>query len=376
MAAIRGPATSGRTARRSAWKRCRRAAAVPCRRSGTPSTAGGEPRNACSRRSAPRPIHRCPRRSRAGTGIPGVPTRRSGSSTDEFTRAHPRCTSRRPSAREITGNERLLALGDSFSSGQGAGSYDPGTNGGGNTCFRSPRAWPQELATRLDLVALPSLACSGAVIHDVTTGRDGGESERRSGQLGRIAGTRASSRSASVATTSASPTSQGRVCSGIASRSTTGRRAIAWKREIADVAAAAPRPLPRHPGRRPARPRGRARLSAALPEPRGLALGGRLPDAPADLGRRGRVPQRAHAGPQRGDRRRGQGRRRGFRGRDGGLQRSRAPVLRRDVPRDLPPTAPGPPQPGTGVVPPERGGSREARRRGGEAPERARDAYP
>ncbi len=94
-----------------------------------------------------------------------------------FTRAHPPCTSRRPSAREITGNERLLALGDSFSSGQGAGSYDPGTNGGGNTCFRSPRAWPQELATRLHLVALPSLACSGAVIHDVTTG-----------QLGRISG--------------------------------------------------------------------------------------------------------------------------------------------------------------------------------------------
>jgi lysophospholipase L1-like esterase len=107
---------------------------------------------------------------------------------ERFTRAHPSCTGRRPSAAELTGNERLLALGDSFSSGQGAGSYDPGTNGGGNTCFRSPDAWPQQLARRLDLVALPSLACSGAVSRDVRFGTPGGERERRLSQIGRIAG--------------------------------------------------------------------------------------------------------------------------------------------------------------------------------------------
>ncbi|MBN1527541.1 MAG: hypothetical protein JW895_00650 [Thermoleophilaceae bacterium] len=107
---------------------------------------------------------------------------------DRFTRSHPACTGRRPTASEITGNERLLALGDSFSSGQGAGSYDPGTNGGGNTCFRSPDAWPQELARRLDLAALPSLACSGAVSRDVRFGRPGGERERRLSQIGRVDG--------------------------------------------------------------------------------------------------------------------------------------------------------------------------------------------
>jgi lysophospholipase L1-like esterase len=107
---------------------------------------------------------------------------------DVFSRSHPRCTGRAPSASEITGSERLLALGDSFSSGQGAGSYDPDTNGDGNTCFRSPLAWPQQLARRLDLAALPSLACSGAVGRDVQSGRPGGELERRSAQIGRIAG--------------------------------------------------------------------------------------------------------------------------------------------------------------------------------------------
>src|SRR3954451_5804960 len=61
----------------------------------------------------------------------------------------------------------LLALGDSFSSGQGAGSYDRGTTALGNKCYRSPLAWPQLLATRLTLAPQPSLACNGATTDDV-----------------------------------------------------------------------------------------------------------------------------------------------------------------------------------------------------------------
>jgi lysophospholipase L1-like esterase len=83
----------------------------------------------------------------------------------------------------------LLALGDSFSSGQGAGSYDPDTNGGGNTCFRSRHAWPQLLARRLRLVPLPALACSGAITRQVTLDdARRKEPERRVSQVSRISG--------------------------------------------------------------------------------------------------------------------------------------------------------------------------------------------
>src|SRR3954466_10700827 len=61
----------------------------------------------------------------------------------------------------------LLALGDSFSSGQGAGSYDRGTTALGNKCYRSRLAWPQLLATRLTLAPQRSLACNGATTADV-----------------------------------------------------------------------------------------------------------------------------------------------------------------------------------------------------------------
>jgi lysophospholipase L1-like esterase len=92
-----------------------------------------------------------------------------------------------PAARLLTGR-RLLALGDSFSSGQGAGSYDSGTSGGGNTCFRSPLAWPQRAAQQLDMAALQSLACSGALMSDVTDGRARGQAERKISQISRISG--------------------------------------------------------------------------------------------------------------------------------------------------------------------------------------------
>jgi lysophospholipase L1-like esterase len=101
----------------------------------------------------------------------------------------PPCKKQRvPSRDELLSGERLLALGDSYSSGQGAGSYEPGTNGDGNTCYRSPLAWPQRLAARLDLRGLPSLACSGARIRHVTDDSKTGETERRRSQVGRISG--------------------------------------------------------------------------------------------------------------------------------------------------------------------------------------------
>lgn len=99
------------------------------------------------------------------------------------------CPGRIPSADELQRGERLLALGDSYSSGQGAGGYDEETTGHGNTCFRSDGAWPHVLADRLGLVALPSLACSGAVTSQVTDGnRARKEEERRVSQVSRIAG--------------------------------------------------------------------------------------------------------------------------------------------------------------------------------------------
>lgn len=83
----------------------------------------------------------------------------------------------------------VLALGDSYSSGQGAGAYDRATTGGGNTCWRSGRAWPQRLAQRLGLTALPSLACDGARTPEVVTSdKRRNQVERRVSQLSRIAG--------------------------------------------------------------------------------------------------------------------------------------------------------------------------------------------
>jgi lysophospholipase L1-like esterase len=96
------------------------------------------------------------------------------------------CHRRAPTDDEIQHGHKLLALGDSYSSGQGAGDYDPGTDGHGNTCYRSDGAWPQQLARRLRLVRLSPLACSGALAIDVTDGRTKGEAERQISQISRI----------------------------------------------------------------------------------------------------------------------------------------------------------------------------------------------
>jgi lysophospholipase L1-like esterase len=83
----------------------------------------------------------------------------------------------------------LLALGDSYSSGQGAGLYERGTTGHGNTCFRSPLAWPQLLRTRLGLARLDSLACNGAVTAEVLySDVKRKQKERKTSQVARIKG--------------------------------------------------------------------------------------------------------------------------------------------------------------------------------------------
>jgi lysophospholipase L1-like esterase len=69
---------------------------------------------------------------------------------------------------KITGTERLATLGDSYSSGEGAGDYYPGTDSAAG-CHRSPHAWALQLGRYLAKrsVEMPSLkyflACSGAV---------------------------------------------------------------------------------------------------------------------------------------------------------------------------------------------------------------------
>jgi lysophospholipase L1-like esterase len=62
------------------------------------------------------------------------------------------------------GDRTIVALGDSFISGEGAPRYFPGTNVsgvGGNACRRAPTAYPWLVADRLE-ASLVFLACSGA----------------------------------------------------------------------------------------------------------------------------------------------------------------------------------------------------------------------
>lgn len=70
----------------------------------------------------------------------------------------------------VTGKPvQIVALGDSFISGEGAPTFFEGTNeAGGNQCRRSPSAHPYLIAQALETNVL-SLACSGAKIADLTT---------------------------------------------------------------------------------------------------------------------------------------------------------------------------------------------------------------
>jgi lysophospholipase L1-like esterase len=81
-----------------------------------------------------------------------------------------------------------VALGDSFSSGEGVPPFDRSTTiAGRDTCHRSSRAWPLLLAGRNDGDTY-SLACSGATLAEVTEGDDRRvERDRRSSQVARLA---------------------------------------------------------------------------------------------------------------------------------------------------------------------------------------------
>ncbi len=76
---------------------------------------------------------------------------------------------------------RYVALGDSFSSGEGLDRYETGTDGDGNRCHRSPAAYPRLVAAaqpdKWQLAPEDFVACSGAAIKDVVYG----------GQLDRLA---------------------------------------------------------------------------------------------------------------------------------------------------------------------------------------------
>lgn len=87
-----------------------------------------------------------------------------------------------------------VALGDSFSSGEGVPPFDAKTVlVGRDTCHRSSRAWPLLLAGRSEGDTY-NLACSGATVEEVIDGDDRrAERDRRPSQvtrLARIAGVR------------------------------------------------------------------------------------------------------------------------------------------------------------------------------------------
>jgi lysophospholipase L1-like esterase len=101
----------------------------------------------------------------------------------------PACAQEPVAGGNLSGGGPVLSLGDSYSSGEGAGNYEPGTDTSGNSCHRSDNAWPTLLAHRRNMSAMPAPACSGAVLDDVLDGRpSSGQPERRRSQIGRISG--------------------------------------------------------------------------------------------------------------------------------------------------------------------------------------------
>jgi lysophospholipase L1-like esterase len=62
-----------------------------------------------------------------------------------------------------------IALGDSYASGEGAFQYKTGTDTPENTCHLSLVSYPYLLASWLDIDAHESVACSGAVMDDISS---------------------------------------------------------------------------------------------------------------------------------------------------------------------------------------------------------------
>lgn len=67
----------------------------------------------------------------------------------------------------------LLAIGDSFMSGEGTDLYLPGTTSADNLCHRSPLAYPYQIAEAMDM-RLVFAACSGATTRHVLGVSDAG----------------------------------------------------------------------------------------------------------------------------------------------------------------------------------------------------------
>lgn len=77
-----------------------------------------------------------------------------------------------------------VAMGDSFSSGEGNAPFEAGTNQNGvNECHRSPRAYPRLSQQELNLGATAFVACSGATTANVLYG---GNAEGSWGALSQI----------------------------------------------------------------------------------------------------------------------------------------------------------------------------------------------
>ena len=94
--------------------------------------------------------------------------------TDGFIPQAPRCGGERPPPpRPPQKRKRYVAMGDSYQSGEGAGGYLSAAPGRPYRCHRSINAYSQVLAARhrRSVVSSPRrdfVACSGAVIYDVT----------------------------------------------------------------------------------------------------------------------------------------------------------------------------------------------------------------
>lgn len=72
---------------------------------------------------------------------------------------------------------RYVAMGDSYSAGEGAPPFDAGTDVRGNRCHRSGEAWPRILSVLKPALLPPLLiACSGAKASDITVTSHYGES--------------------------------------------------------------------------------------------------------------------------------------------------------------------------------------------------------
>lgn len=67
-----------------------------------------------------------------------------------------------------------VAMGDSFSSGEGNPSFEYGSDTGTNSCHRSPKAYPRllEFDNSLNLGRTSFVACSGAMTYNILNGQD------------------------------------------------------------------------------------------------------------------------------------------------------------------------------------------------------------